>query len=105
MTDLDLRLLDALLPRGFQNATSIPHLSRCTGWNERKVREGLEMLLNDHRVAVCTLAQPNGVYVAVSPEECEAADHNLRSRALAILRRRRALRLAGERLNYSSTLF
>jgi hypothetical protein len=100
-----LHLLNAVLPRGAQNGTDIPTLSIATGLHERAVREGLSLLLNDHRIAVCTAPRPNGIYVATTPEECDEADRNLRSRALAILRRRRALRLAGERLEYSETLF
>ena len=105
MTASDLTLLDAILPRGAANGTDIYTLSIATGLNERSVREGLEELLTIHRVAVCTAPRPNGVYVATCPEECEEADRNLRSRAMAILKRRRALRLAGERLAWSPTLF
>ena len=105
MSPAEATFLNALLPRGRANACSVPHLARCTGWNERAVREGLEHLLTEYRVPVCTLPVKDGVYVAVTPEECDAADRNLRSRALAILRRRRALRLAGERLAWSPTLF
>jgi hypothetical protein len=105
MTSQELHLLNAVLPRGAANGTDIPTLSIATGLHERAVREGLSLLLTEFRVPVCTEPRRNGIDVATTPDECAEADHNLRSRAMSLLKRRRALRLAGERLEYTETLF
>ena len=114
MTPSELRLLDACLPRGEHNATSIPALSRMLGCNERSVREGIEQLITEgitpqskdpRRVPVVTLPTNPGVYVAVTPEELELAIRSIRSRAMALLRRQRGLRLCREPLQYNGSLF
>jgi len=71
---------------------------------ERTVREGLEQLVNERRVPVVTLPTNPGVFVAVTPEELDSADAHLRSKAMALLRRRRSLRLCREALG-NLTLF
>lgn len=43
--------------------------------------------------------------LAVTPEEVDLAQRQIRSRAGALLRRARALRIAGERVRWSPTLF
>jgi hypothetical protein len=73
--------------------------------SDRTIREGLEQLVNERRVAVCTLPTAPGVFVAVTPDELDAADAHLRSKAMSLLVRRRSLRLCRERLCYSETLF
>lgn len=105
MTPSELDTLDSLLPRGYENATSIPELSRMLGWSDRAVRECIEELVNTERVPVVTLPRNPGVFVAVSPEELDLGDSHLRSKAMALLHRRRSLRLCRERLAWSPTLF
>ena len=93
------------LPRGRLHATSVSELAAATGLSEREVRAGLSELLNDHRVPVVTLPIRRGVYLAETPEDIDQADAHIRSKAMSLLRRRRALRLCRERLMYSPKLF
>ncbi len=93
------------LPHGRSNATSIPALRAATGLSDREVRAEIERLILEERVPVCTLPTNPGVFVAVTPEEVDLAQRQIRSRAGALLRRARALRIAGERVRWSPTLF
>lgn len=101
----DLQHLASILPRGRANACSVADLAYDLCASDRYVREGLEQLVNEHRVPVCTLPTAKGVYVAVTPEELDAADAHLRAKAYALLRRRRSLRLCREHLAFRPTLF
>lgn len=110
MTPAELTHLDRILPRGRKSACSVADLAdaMCAAGmyvSDRAVREGLEQLLSERRVPVCTLPVAKGVFVAVTPEEMDAADAHLRSKAMALLHRRRSLRLCRERLSWSPTLF
>jgi ABC-type transporter Mla subunit MlaD len=100
-----LTVLDAALPRGRRIATSVPDLARWLNMSDREIRQGLEQLVNDRRVAVVTLPVKRGVFVATNQAEVALADEQLRSRAMALLRRRRSLRMAGEALAYTGRLF
>jgi hypothetical protein len=109
-----LHTLDRALPRGEQNATSIPALCRALGWTDRQTREGIEQLITEglepqardpQRVPVVTLPKRDGVFVATSPEELELAIKGIRGRAMALLRRQRGLRLCREPLTHPQTLF
>ena len=100
MNDLHLAL-----PYGRENATSIPALCRVLGMSDRAVRDGIEELVNVERVPVVTLTTNPGVFIALTPEEVDLADAHLRSKAMAILHRRRSLRLCREYLAYRPTLF
>jgi hypothetical protein len=113
MDSYELTMLDGLLPRGRENATSIPTLvdkmMACrSGWaymtEARIIRDGLQQLVNERRVPVVTLPTNPGVFVAVTPEELDLADAHLRSKAMALLKRRRSLRLCREALG-NPTLF
>lgn len=108
-TDL-LRILARSLPRGREHATSVPDLCARLGVSDRVLREGLEQLVNGelgHRVAVVTLPTSPGVFVAATPAELDLADAHLHSKALALLKRRRSLRLCRAELEhqYTGTLF
>jgi hypothetical protein len=110
----DLRLLDATLPRGSRNATSVPALMRVLGWSDRQVREAIEQLITEglepqakdpRRVPVVTRPVNPGVFVATTPAELEEAIAGIRGRAMSLLRRQRGLRLCREPLQYTGTLF
>lgn len=101
---LSLDLLDAILPRGRGNATSIGYLSGRLDIDGRQVREGIEQLVNLRRVPIVTLPCSHGVFVATSPEELDLGDQHLKRKAMALLKRRRSLRLCRERLS-QPTLF
>ncbi len=110
MSPEELTYLDCILPRGRENACSVADLAEVMTlcghpMSDRTIREGLEQLVNQYRVPVCTLPCKNGVFVAATPEELDQADAHLRSKALALLRRRRSLRLCREHLAWSPTLF
>lgn len=105
MDSADLTHLHSILPRGRANACSVADLAYDLCASDRYVREGLEQLVNEHRVPVCTIPTARGVFVAVTPEELDLADAHLRAKAMAMLRRRRSLRLCRERLMYCETLF
>lgn len=93
------------IPHGRANATSVPALAAATGLTDREVRAEIERLILVERVPVCTLPVNPGVFVAITPEEVDLAQRQIRSRAGALLRRARALRIAGERVRWSPTLF
>jgi hypothetical protein len=100
-----LTVLEKALPRGRQIATSVPDLARWLNLSDREIRGGLEQLVNDRRVPVVTLPIAKGVFVATSAEDLDLADDHLRRKAMALLHRRRSLRLCRERLTFSETLF
>lgn len=93
------------LPTGRRHATSVPILSSLSGLSEREVRAEIERLVTEERIPVCTLPTAAGIWVAETPEELELADAHIRSKAMSLLRRRRALRLCRERIAWSPTLF
>ena len=105
MTSTDLDTLYLALPYGRSNATSIPTLCRMLGWSDRTVRDGIEALVSERHVAVVTLPTNPGVFIALTPEEVDMADAHLKSKAMSLLHRRRALRMCRERLAWSPTLF
>jgi hypothetical protein len=110
MTPNQLILLDALLPRGKDQALSVTELRRAyefdfwTELSDRSMRKMLETLVNRHHVCVCTGPYPDSVFVAQTPEEVYEAQAALRKVAMAYLRRARNLRIAGEHLSYPSRL-
>jgi hypothetical protein len=93
------------LPAGRCHATSIPALSSLSGLSEREVRAEIERLVTEDRIPVCTLPVSSGIWIAETPDELELADAHIRSKAMSLLKRRRALRLCRERLAWSPTLF
>ena len=101
----DLTDLARALPRGRARATSVSELAATTGLSEREVRAGLSELLSDYRIPVVTLPIRRGVYLAETPEDIDQADAHIKSKAMSLLRRRRALRLVRDQLAYSPTLF
>ena len=114
MSPAELHALNAVLPRGARNATSVPALARALGWTDRQVREAMEQLVceglqpqakDPKRVPIVTRPTNQGVFVAVTPKELEEAIEGLRGRGMAILRRARGLRLCREQVAYTSTLF
>ena len=104
MSDSPTALVLRHLRHGRQRATSIPSLAAATRLSEREVRAALADLLNLQRIAVVTLACNPGVFIAETPEELDLADKHLRGKTMALLRRRRALRLCRMQLT-SETLF
>jgi len=82
------------IPRGRANATSIPALSRATGMSERECRAEIERLVTVDHVPIVTLPTNPGVFRAATLEELQQARGQIRSRAFALLRRDRGLRLA-----------
>jgi len=109
MTPAELDMLWRALPRGREHATSIPDLCARLSMHDRQVREGIQRLvdgeLEGRRIPVVTLPCRDGVFVATTPEELDLGDAHLRSKAQALLRRRRSLRLCREGLAWSPTLF
>lgn len=97
--------LMAAIPRGRRNATSIPALCAALGCSNRELRAAIEELVTEEHQPICTLPTRHGIWLAESPEEVEEAAGQLHSRAMSLLERCRALRLAGEALAYSPTLF
>lgn len=95
----------AALPRGRRNATSVPALCRELAVSNRELRALIEELVTEQHVPVCTLPTSHGVWLAESAEEVEEAAGQLHSRAMSLLDRCRALRLAGESIAWSPTLF
>lgn len=95
----------AALPRGHKEATSIPELAHRFNVSGREIRQGLERLVIDRHVAVVTLPCRRGVFIAATPEELDAGLAHIDSKAWALLRRRRALRMCREQLAWSPTLF
>lgn len=98
-------LILSLLPHGRADATSIPSLVRASGLSERAVREAIHELVTTYHVAVVSLPIPRGIWLAQTAEEAQAAAEQLRARAMSLLERCRGLRIAGERIAWSPTLF
>lgn len=108
MTPAELDALDCTLPRGRENATSIPALAVRLGLSDRAVREAIEQLVNGElgrRVPVVTLPTNPGVFVATTLAELDLGDAHIRAKAMALLHRRRSLRFCREQIAYSPTLF
>lgn len=95
----------SLLPHGRTNATSIPSLVRASGLSERVVREAIHNLVTEYHIAVVSLPVPRGIWLAQTAEEAQAAAEQLHARAMSLLERCRGLRIAGERIAFSPTLF
>ena len=93
------------IPTGRENACCIADLVYATGLTDRAVRQEIERLVVEDHIPICTLPTLFGVFVAETPEEVDLAQRQIRSRAGALLRRARALRIAGERVRWSPTLF
>lgn len=109
MTPAELDMLHRALPRGRENATSIPDLCARLLIHDRQVREGIQQLvegeLYGRRIPVVTLPRRGGVFIATTPEEIDLGDAHLRSKTMALLHRRRSLRLCREEMVWSPTLF
>ncbi len=73
--------------------------------SDREVRAAIEELVTVQHVPVVTLPTNPGVFVAVTSEEVQLARRQIRSRALSLLRRDRALRICAEALSWSPELF
>lgn len=87
----------ALLPTGRECATSVPCLAQVTGESERAIRAAIEDLVMAG-FPVVTLPCKRGVFMAETPEDLDMAYAHLTSKAMSLLRRRRALRMARARL-------
>ena len=98
-------LILSLLPSGRAAATSIPSLVRASGLTERAVREAIHELVTEYHIAVVSLPVPRGIWLAETAEEAQAAAEQLHARAMSLLERCRGLRIAGERIAFSPTLF
>jgi hypothetical protein len=91
----------ALLPTGREHATSVARLSYATGESDRTIRAEIERLVLAG-FPVVTLPTNPGVFLAETPEEIDLADKHLKSKAMAMLRRRRALRFAKTDLQHNA---
>ncbi|HOG48790.1 MAG TPA: hypothetical protein PLB78_19335, partial [Anaerolineae bacterium] len=69
------------------------------------VREAIHELVTTYHVAVVSLPIPRGIWLAQTAEEAQEAAEQLHARAMSLLERCRGLRIAGERIAWSPTLF
>ncbi len=98
------RLL-SILPTGRENGTSVPALARALGISDRECRALIEELVTEDHAPICSQPTRNGIYLAASAEELDQARAQLHSRAMSLLERCRALRLAAEEMSWTPTLF
>lgn len=77
--------------KGADNAVSVARLSEETGFNERKVRMLVKVLIEAHGKPIgSTTNQPSGYYLIVDDDERKRVQKSLYGRAVSILRRARA---------------
>jgi len=93
------------IPRGREHATSIRALTLATGLTDRAVREEIERLVTEGHIPVICLPTNPGVFIATTEAEVALGQRQMRSRAMSMLRRARALRLCAESLAWSPELF
>ncbi len=73
---------------GRERAISASNLSELLGLPERRTRELVASLINEHGVPVgSSTEKPPGYYIIVDPKELDAVCASLKSRALKILLR------------------
>ena len=72
---------------------------------EKALKPGGVLGIEEHRLPVVTGTTADSVFVAQTPEELEGALAHINSRAMSLLKRKRALRLCRENLAWSPTLF
>lgn len=97
LTDEQLRQLLGLIPLGRRAGTDIPTLSREMDLDQRLVRAGIAHLVRYYGHPIATLTSPHGVFYATTDADYQATDTHLSRKAMAILVRRRAFRLAWQR--------
>lgn len=93
------------IPSGRRHATSVPALCRATGLSDREVRSEIERLVTENHIPIVCLPTNPGVFIATTPAEVELGQRQMRSRAMSLLKRARALRICGEALEWGPTLF
>lgn len=101
----DLQHLARILPRGRANACSVADLAYDMCASDRYVRDAIKTLIEEHRIPIVTGTTGKSVYVAETPEEIDEALAHINSRAMSLLKRKRALRLCRESLAWSPELF
>lgn len=105
MDPSDLTHLERILPRGRANACSVADLAYDLCSSDRYVRAAIKTLIEERRVPVVTGTTGASVFVAQTPEELDEALAHINSRAMSLLKRKRALRLCRESLAWSPELF
>lgn len=82
----------SLLPRGRENAISMPALAEAVGITTRDLQQTIQHLINDHGVMIASATGRNhGYYFPESKEEYRAAVDQLKHRIISLARRIRAI--------------
>ncbi len=105
MDSADLAHLERILPRGRANACSVSDLAYDLCASDRYVRDAIKTLIEERHVPIVTGTTGKSVYIAETPEELDEALAHINSRAMSLLKRKRALRLCRESLAWSPQLF
>jgi hypothetical protein len=79
-----------LLGKGSVNPITVKNIVTLTGWNEQKIRAIVSEMTTKYGIPIGT--GPTGYFIIMDELEQEATYRNLRSRALKILRRARAIK-------------
>jgi hypothetical protein len=95
----------SFIPHGRAQATNIRALIDATGLPDREVRSEIKRLVREQHIPIVCLPTSPGVFIAETEAEVEAGQRQMRSRAMSLLTTARALRLCGESLVWSPTLF
>jgi len=90
---LALQMVDKYLHRGHSLAVTRSSLSMATGYNDRVVRELLEIARNEGAL-ICNDQDGHGYYLAETEEEIERQYKRDRARALSVLKRLKPYRTA-----------
>ena len=107
LSSAELDALELALPVGAANGTNVRRLETALGWNERKVRQGMQQLRRERHVGVVALTRPGGVFIATEADvkDLRRTYDSLHSRAMNNLVTCRELMLVIEDFEWSPTLF
>ena len=105
MTASELDHLYYIIPRGRANACSVADLAYDLCGSDRYVRDLIKTLIEERHVPIVTGTGSKSVFVAETPEELDEALAHINSRAMSLLKRKRALRLCRESLAWRPELF
>lgn len=107
LSSSELDALQLALPVGSANGTNVRRLETALGWNERKVRQGMQQLRRERHVPVVALTKPGGVFIATEADvkDLRRTYDSLHSRAMNNLVTCRELLLVIEDFEWSPTLF
>jgi hypothetical protein len=87
----EMRVL-AILPRGAENAVSMPTLAGAMNMSTRQLQDLIAHLIESHGQLICSACGKNhGYYMPASEEEYRTGVRQLKNRIISLAKRMRAL--------------